>query len=134
MPLGDYLKTTWVNGGAPGLSAPRLNNIENKTAELDLAQAAHQADLATEISASHVELATAAETTTGTDGTRAVHPAGLKVELDKKLNKAGDTATGILAAQANTSYTVAQLHNVILSTSDAVIGSMGNGDLWVKYV
>ena len=31
-----------------------------------------------------VELATAAETTTGTDATRAVHPAGLKVELDKK--------------------------------------------------
>lgn len=33
----------------------------------------------------HVELATAAETTTGTDATRAVHPAGLKVELDKKI-------------------------------------------------
>jgi len=30
-----------------------------------------------------VELATAAETTAGTDTTRAVHPAGLKVELDK---------------------------------------------------
>jgi hypothetical protein len=50
------------------------------------------------------------------------------------LNKAGDTATGILTAQANTSYTVAQIHNVILSTGDAVIGSMGNGDLWIKYV
>lgn len=36
-----------------------------------------------------VELATAAETTTGTDATRAVHPAGLKVELDKKANAAG---------------------------------------------
>jgi hypothetical protein len=34
-----------------------------------------------------VELATAAETTTGTDSTRAVHPAGLKVELDKCLKK-----------------------------------------------
>ena len=34
-----------------------------------------------------VELATAAETTTGTSNTLAVHPAGLKVELDKKLNK-----------------------------------------------
>lgn len=33
-----------------------------------------------------VELATAAETTTGTDNTRAVHPAGLKVELDKKVS------------------------------------------------
>jgi hypothetical protein len=35
-----------------------------------------------------VELATAAETTAGTDSTRAVHPAGLKVELDKKANVA----------------------------------------------
>lgn len=50
------------------------------------------------------------------------------------LPKTGGTLTGILTAQANTSYTVAQLHNVILSTSDAVIGSMGNGALWVKYV
>lgn len=39
---------------------------------------------ATETAAGKVELATAAETTTGTDNTRAVHPAGLKVELDKK--------------------------------------------------
>ena len=41
-----------------------------------------------------VELATAAETTTGTDATRAVHPAGLKVELDKKAPKTttSDTA------------------------------------------
>lgn len=37
-----------------------------------------------ETAAGKVELATAAETTTGTDNTRAVHPAGLKVELDKK--------------------------------------------------
>jgi hypothetical protein len=38
---------------------------------------------ASEIVKGVVELATAAETTTGTDATRAVHPAGLKVELDK---------------------------------------------------
>jgi len=41
-----------------------------------------------------VELATAAETTTGTSNTLAVHPAGLKVELDKKLNLAGGNLTG----------------------------------------
>ena len=46
---------------------------------------------ATETVKGVVELATAAETTTGTDNTRAVHPAGLKVELDKKLNKNIDT-------------------------------------------
>jgi hypothetical protein len=48
--------------------------------------AAHLAENATETIKGHVELATAAETTTGTDNTRAVHPAGLKVELDKKAN------------------------------------------------
>jgi hypothetical protein len=49
---------------------------------------------ATETVKGIVELATAAETTTGTDATRAVHPAGLKVELDKKAQKTttSDTA------------------------------------------
>jgi len=41
-----------------------------------------------------VELATAAETTTGTDATRAVTPAGLKVELDKKAPLASPALTG----------------------------------------
>ena len=45
-----------------------------------------------------VELATAAETTTGTDTTRAVTPAGLKVELDKKAPLASPTFTGTPAA------------------------------------
>ena len=134
MALGDYAKNAYVNGGPPGISADRLNNNEDKTAELDTAQAAHLAITASETVKGHVELATATETTTGTDNTRAVHPAGLKVELDKHLNLTGGTLTGILTAQANTSYTVAQLHNVILSTADAVLASMNNGDLWIKYV
>jgi len=45
-----------------------------------------------------VELATAAETTTGTDSTRAVHPAGLKVELDKKAPLASPALTGVPTA------------------------------------
>lgn len=40
MPVGDYVKTTYVNGGAPGISAERLNNNENKTAEMDAELAA----------------------------------------------------------------------------------------------
>ena len=39
--LGDYVKVTYIDGSAPGISAARLNNNENKTEELDLAQAAH---------------------------------------------------------------------------------------------
>jgi len=49
---------------------------------------------ATEAVKGIVELATAAETTTGTDATRAVHPAGLKVELDKKAPLASPALTG----------------------------------------
>ena len=41
-----------------------------------------------------VELATSTETKTGTDKTRAVHPAGLKPLLDLKLNLAGGNLTG----------------------------------------
>lgn len=50
--------------------------------------------LASETVAGFVELATAAETTTGTDSTRAVHPAGLKVELDKKAPLVSPALTG----------------------------------------
>lgn len=37
MALGDYQKTTYNSGAAPGISAERLNNNENKTDELDKA-------------------------------------------------------------------------------------------------
>lgn len=52
----------------------------------------HSAGTAAETVKGHVELATPAETTTGTDNTRAVHPAGLKVELDKKITHSLATA------------------------------------------
>lgn len=35
MAIGDYTKTTFVEGGAPGISAATLNNNEIKTEELD---------------------------------------------------------------------------------------------------
>lgn len=50
----------------------------------------------------------------------------------KQMPIAGGTLTGIATGQANTSYTVAQLRNVILSTGDPVGGN--NGDIWIKYV
>lgn len=58
MALGDYTKTTYINGGAPGISAERLNNNETKTEELDAAQAAHLADIATEAELGHVQIGT----------------------------------------------------------------------------
>jgi hypothetical protein len=47
MALGDYTKVTYVPGDAPGISATNLNNNEDKTEELDIELAAHQADTAT---------------------------------------------------------------------------------------
>ena len=60
---------------------------------------------ASETVAGKVELATAAETTTGTDNTRAVHPAGLKVELDKKAPLASPALTGTPTAPTATAGT-----------------------------
>lgn len=65
------------------------------------AASTHAGTSASETVKAHVELATAAETTTGTDNTRAVHPAGLKVELDKKMNTAGGTFAGNVAHARN---------------------------------
>lgn len=44
MALGDYEKTIYVNGQAPGISAQNLNRNENKTEELDTTLATHLAE------------------------------------------------------------------------------------------
>ena len=84
-PAAPAAGTLWVDTTAP--TAPVLK-VYNGTAFVTVTPDA------TEIAKGIVELATAAETTTGTDDTRAVHPAGLKVELDKKATKTitSDTA------------------------------------------
>ncbi|HYE80886.1 MAG TPA: phage tail protein [Clostridia bacterium] len=56
------------------------------------APVAHTTPAATTSAIGHVELATNAEVTAGTDTARAVTPAGLKVELDKKINNSLATA------------------------------------------
>jgi len=48
MALGDYEKTTYVEGSPPGISAARLNKNENKTKELDDWSKTHLADDAKE--------------------------------------------------------------------------------------
>lgn len=50
----------------------------------------------------------------------------------KQMPIAGGTFTGPAYAQANTSYTTAQLRNIILSTADAS-GTAPNGAIWIKY-
>ena len=49
-----------------------------------------------------------------------------------KVSKSGDTMTGALIAQNNTNYSVAQVRNIIISTSDPSGGN--SGDIWIKYV
>lgn len=55
----------------------------------------------------------------------------LQSNVNGKVSKSGDTMTGALVAQNNTNYSVAQVRNIIISTSDPSGGS--NGDIWIKY-
>jgi len=85
--------------------------------------AAHAILASTESTMAHVELATAAETTTGTDATRAVHPAGLKVELDKKIpSTQKGVANGVATLDASVKIPLAQLGNVQKAISGSYSG------------
>lgn len=57
----------------------------------------------------------------------------ITTELSTKMPIAGGTFTGKAIAQSNTDYTVRQVHNMILSTADANISLMSDGDIWLKY-
>lgn len=52
---------------------------------------------------------------------------------EQQVKKSGDTMTGPLVAQNNTSYTVAQARNIILGTGDPPVSGVGNGDIYIKY-
>lgn len=62
------------------------------------------------------------------------HKADNVQQLATKMDKAGGEFTGVAVAQSNTSYTIRQLHNIILSPNDADVNAMQNGDIWIKYV
>jgi len=95
---------------------------------------------ATEAVKGIVQLATAAETTTGTNATKAVHPAGLKVELDKKVADAPDgTADGtkqyvrqvVSAGGVHTkTWAAAAASGANVTTSDTAPTNPKAGDLW----
>ena len=57
----------------------------------------------------------------------------LKSSVDAKAPLASPTFTGTPKASTNTSYTTAQLRNVILSTADPTSSDGNNGDIWIKY-
>lgn len=56
----------------------------------------------------------------------------LQSSVNGKVSKSGDTMAGALVAQNNTNYSVAQVRNIIISTSGPSGGN--SGDIWIKYV
>ena len=56
----------------------------------------------------------------------------LQSSVNGKVSKSGDTMTGALIAQNNTNYSVAQVRNIIISTSNPSGGN--SGDIWIRYV
>ena len=55
----------------------------------------------------------------------------LQSSVNGKVSKSGGTMAGALVAQNNTNYSVAQVRNIIISTSDPSGGN--SGDIWIKY-
>ena len=93
----------------------------------------HLDDNASTSKKGHVQLT---DSVSSTSTTTAATPNSVKQAYDKAnaaLPKTGGTMTGILTAQSNTSYTVRQVRNIILSTADADVDAMQNGDIWIKY-
>jgi hypothetical protein len=114
--------------GAP--TAPTAAGGTNNTQIATTAFVAAATPAASETGRGLVELATAAEVTTGTDTTRAVTPAGLKVELDKKANQATTyTKTEVDAALAGkadvaTTYTKTEVDTALGSYMPKNIASL----------
>lgn len=90
--------------GADLIGSTAISGVTGTTVQAQLESIKGLISDASETAKGIVELATTAETTTGTDDTRAVHPKGLKVELDKKIANTLLTTQGdiMYASSANT--------------------------------
>lgn len=49
------------------------------------------------------------------------------------VNKGGDQMTGILKAQSNSDYSVAQVRNIILSPNQPTNDVGNDGDIWLQF-
>lgn len=108
---GDYQPTAANISDSTATGRSVLTAADAAAARTAIGAGTYTAAASSETISGIVELATAAETTTGTDNTRAVHPAGLKVELDKKALttttvSAGTGLTGGGDLSANRTLTV----------------------------
>lgn len=57
----------------------------------------------------------------------------LLTEIDNKVDINGATMMGILVAQSNTNYSVGQVRNFYLSTSEPTANIGNDGDIWIVY-
>lgn len=53
--------------------------------------------------------------------------------ISNQVPMEGGKFSGIITANSNTSYTLAQIRNVILSPNDADVNAMQDGEIWIKY-
>lgn len=90
---------------------------------------AHTQIVSSEAVVGHIQLATSAETATGSLSTKAVHPAGLKSELDKKVSHSLATAANdfLVGATGGGSFVKKSLTEVrsILGLGDAAYKNVG---------
>ena len=142
--ISESLYDLWLSqigaetpAGAQAKANAALNSAKQYTDQevggVSQALAAHQEDNASTSKKGHVQLT---DSVSSTSTTTAATPNSVKQAYDKAnaaLPKSGGTMTGILTAQSNTSYTVRQVRNIILSTADADVNAMQNGDIWIKY-
>ena len=129
---GQYLTGTWLQTTSVGDKAGNFATIDGDGWIYYRTPAETLADIGA-ASASHNH--SASNITSGTisiarGGTGAANASSALSNLGA-VPKSGGTMTGPLVAQTNTSYTTAQMRNVIISTADPSGGN--NGDIWLKY-
>lgn len=129
---GQYLTGTWLQTTSAGDKAGNFATIDGDGWIYYRTPAETLADIGA-ASASHNH--SASNITSGTisiarGGTGAANASSALSNLGA-VPKSGGTMTGPLVAQTNTSYTTAQMRNVIISTADPSGGN--NGDIWLKY-
>ena len=129
---GKYITGTWLQTTATGDKGGNFATIDGDgwiyyrtpaEARSDIGAAAYSH----QHSASDIALGTISIARGGTGATNA----SSALSNLGAVPKSGTTMTGPLVAQTNTSYTTAQMRNVIISTADPSGGN--NGDIWLKY-
>lgn len=57
----------------------------------------------------------------------------VETRVSNKMDIEGGEFKGVTKAQSNTFYTIGQVRNIILSSEDADVNAMKNGEIWIKY-